>query len=113
GFAWLTHATAATAAIIAMLSLYQAGAAVAWILFVPAMADQRMALAALAEPLCRMLGMVGAIVLVLGFAKPLVWALVLFPLGGLVLVGLGAASARSPMGSLGSGVTRACARRLA
>jgi O-antigen/teichoic acid export membrane protein len=113
GFAWLTHATAATAAIIAMLSLYQAGAAVAWILFVPAMADQRMALAALAEPLCRMLGMVGAIVLVLGFAQPLVWALVLFPLGGLVLVGLGAASARSHMGSLGIGITRAEARRIA
>jgi O-antigen/teichoic acid export membrane protein len=113
GFAWLTHATAATAATIGMLSVYQGGAALGWILFVPAMAEERMAMAALAEPLCRMLGMLGAIVLVLGFARPLVWALVLFPVAGLVLVSMGALSARKHLGSLSIGISRPEARRIA
>ena len=112
-FTWLTHASASTAAIIAMLSVYQGGAALGWILFVPAMAEERMAMAALAEPLCRMLGMIGAIVLVLGFARPLVWALVLFPVAGLVLASLGAISARNHLGGIGLGISRPEARRIA
>lgn len=111
GFFWLTHATLEVVTITVMLSVYQGSAALAWTFFMPALADQRMALAALAEPLCRILSIVGAIVMVLGFAAPLAAGLVFFPVGGLVMLALGIWSAREHVGLFPIRITWKEARR--
>jgi len=111
GFLWLTRATFEITAITLILSLYQGSAAVSWTLFMPALADQRMALAALAEPLCRILSILGAIVVVAGFAAPLPLALAFFPAGGLVMLGLGIWSARTHVGRFPIRITWSETRR--
>ena len=80
--------------IIILLSSYHVALAVSWTLFVPAFSQQSMAGPAITEFICRAGITGGVIMLVVGMHTSLSTALIPFPLGGLLLVVLAAASAR-------------------
>jgi O-antigen/teichoic acid export membrane protein len=94
----VTRPDPSTGAAIVLLSVHLLGLAVARTLFAPAFAQQEMAAPAVAELVCRGGAVVVALVIVALLHGSLVTALIAFPVAGLALAVVAAASARRRVG---------------
>ncbi len=89
-----THASAATVGIVAALGMYQLGYAIARTLFIPALADQAMMGPALIELICRGGAFIAASAMIVFAGWPLVAAMSLFAVFGILMAALGLNLAR-------------------
>lgn len=105
-FLLITHPSAETIALVLLLSAQQATMTVARTFFVPAFADQRMERFAAAEFACRGGGMLLAPILVIAARSSLPMALIGYPVGGVVLLGIALREARLHLGRLQLQVSR-------
>jgi|GEM_PF-1547272 len=109
----LTAPSPATLVTVISLSVYQVAVGLAGTLFIPAMADQRMAGPAVIDLVCRALAMVYAVAAILVWQAPIAPAAFGYVVAGALLIVLAARSATRHGAALAVKISRAAAQRVA